>query len=63
MDAALWLKVDSYSLIQALLHLAGRLADEYGVQRLQLRLAASEGQAQLDLVWAVQSVNTEIRGY
>lgn len=57
--AALWLKVDSYSLIQALSHLAGRLADEYGVQRLQLRLAATGDKAQLDLVWAVQAMSTE----
>lgn len=62
-DAALWLKVDSYSLIQALSHLAGRLAEEYGVQRLQLRLAATgeatAAKAQLDLVWAVQAMSTE----
>jgi len=62
-DATLWLKVDSYSLIQALSHLAGRLADEYGVQRLQLRLAAggeaAAGKAQLDLVWAAQAMSTE----
>ncbi len=58
-DAQLWLRVDSYSLVQALLHQAGRLVDEYGVQRLQLRLAAHEGKAQLDLVWAVQAMSTE----
>jgi DNA polymerase-3 subunit epsilon len=58
-DAALWLKVDSYSLIQALSHLAGRLADEYGVQRVQLRLAPAGEKAQLDLVWAVQAMSTE----
>ncbi len=58
-DAQLWLKVDSYSLIQALLHLAGRLADEYQVQRLQLRLGVEGGKARLDLVWAVQAMSTE----
>jgi DNA polymerase III subunit epsilon len=58
-DANLWLKVDSYSLIQALLHLSGRLADEYGVQRVQLRLQPAEGRAQLDLIWAVQAMSTE----
>lgn len=72
-DAALWLKVDSYSLIQALLHLTGRLADEYGVRRVQLRLAlapadadgavgvggSAPDQAQLDLVWAVLAMSTE----
>ncbi len=61
-DAALWLRVDSYSLIQALQHLAGRLADEYGVQRVRLRLARAEGageRAQLDLVWPVQAMSSE----
>ncbi len=61
-DAALWLKVDSYSLIQALQHLAGRLAEEYDVQRVGLRLQPAEGspgRAQLDLVWAVQAMSTE----
>jgi DNA polymerase-3 subunit epsilon len=58
-DGNLWLKVDSYSLIQALLHLSGRLADEYDVHRVQLRLQPAEGRAQLDLVWAVQAMSTE----
>jgi DNA polymerase-3 subunit epsilon len=58
-DGQLWLRVDSYSLILALQHLAGRLADEYEVRRLQLRLVACEARAQLDLVWAVQAMSTE----
>ena len=58
-DPQLWLKVDSFSLIQALQHLAGRLTDEYQVQRLQLRLAEAQGRAQLDLVWATQAMSTE----
>jgi DNA polymerase-3 subunit epsilon len=58
-DTTLWLKVDSYSLIQALQHLAGRLADEYEVHRLQLRLVAAGERAQLDLVWPVQAMSSE----
>ncbi|MDE2368898.1 MAG: DNA polymerase III subunit epsilon [Burkholderiales bacterium] len=62
-DAQLWLKVDSYSLIQALAHLAGRLHDEYEIDRLQLRLASatpgSGERAQLDLVWAARAMSTE----
>ena len=58
-DADCWLKVDSYSLIQALLHLASRLEGEYAVRRFQLRLAVSEGRAQLDLVWAALAMSTE----
>ena len=58
-DPALWLKVDSYSLLQALLYLAGRLADEYAVKLVQLRLARSEGRARLSLVWSGPTVSSE----
>ncbi len=62
-DPALWLRVDSYSLLQALAHLAGRLAGEYGVARLALRLQPTatpgDGKAWLDLVWPVQAMSTE----
>ena len=58
-DPTLWLKVDSYSLLQALDYLAGRLVDEYGVRTLQLRLQPSGAQARLDLVWAGQAMSTE----
>jgi len=51
-DAALWLRVDSYSLIQALLHLTGRLVEDTGLQRVRIRLQPSGERAQLDLVWA-----------
>ncbi len=47
-DAQLWTRVDSFSLIQALLHLATRLSEEYGVQRLQLRLAVASGQSSVE---------------
>ena len=57
MDATLWLRVDSYSVIQALLHLAGRLTQAAGVQPLRIRLQASEGRAQLDLVWGGQALS------
>ena len=58
-DAALWLKVDSYSLLQALVYLAGRLVDEYEVKSLQLRLKPAGTRAQLDLVWVGQAMSTE----
>ena len=71
-DATLWLRVDSFSLLQALASLAGRLADEYGVKLVHLRLgpaavagaagaaAASSGShAHLDLLWAGQGMSTE----
>ncbi len=58
-DATLWLRVDSFSLLQALAYLAGRLVDEYEVRTLQLRLQAAGARAQLDLVWAGQPISTE----
>lgn len=62
-DAALWLRVDSYSLLLALAHLAGRLVGEHGVTRLALRLQPTatpgDGRAWLDLVWPVQAMSTE----
>jgi len=58
-DASLWLKVDSYSLLQALVHLAGRLVDEYEIRAVRLRLSSAGERAQLDLVWAGQAMSTE----
>jgi DNA polymerase-3 subunit epsilon len=60
-DASLWLKVESFSLLQAMVYLAGQLKDEFGVKFVQLRLsvAGSPGKAQLDLVWSGQAMSTE----
>ncbi len=59
-DAALWLKVDSYSLLQALTYLAARLVDEYEIRLIRLRLAAAPGgRAHLDLIWVGQAMSTE----
>ena len=61
-DAALWLKVESFSLLQALVYLSGRLSEEFGVRFVQLRLqpaTGSPGKAQLDLIWSGQVMSTE----
>ncbi|GLS14957.1 exonuclease domain-containing protein [Hydrogenophaga electricum] len=68
-DAALWLRVESFSLMQALAYLAERLAGEFGVRFVQLRLSAmpgggaragaEAGKAQLDLIWSGQAMSTE----
>lgn len=58
-DASLWLKVDSFSLLQALVYLAGRLVDEYELKMVQLRLAEASGRARLDLAWIGQAMSTE----
>jgi len=58
-DGELWLRLDSYSLLQALVHLAARLVDEYGVRLITLRLARAGARAQLDLVWSGPAMSTE----
>jgi DNA polymerase III subunit epsilon len=58
-DASLWLKVDSYSLMGALVHLAGRLVEEHAVKLVQLRLKPADGRAQLDLAWIGPGMSTE----
>lgn len=58
-DPALWLKVDSFALLQALATLGERLVDEFQVKALLLRLQAVDGRAQLDLVWTGQAMSTE----
>ncbi len=57
--AAVWLRIDSHSLIQSLVYLAARLVEELGVKFLQLRLTCVDGIAQLDLVWTGQIMSTE----
>ena len=59
LDAGLWLKVESFTLLQALTYLAGRLVDEFDVKHLQLRLQRAGQRAQLDLVWTGQAMSTE----
>ena len=58
-DASLWLKVESFTLLQALTYLAGRLVDEFDVKFLQLRLRQAGPRAQLDLIWSGQVMSTE----
>ncbi|MCF8168752.1 MAG: DNA polymerase III subunit epsilon [Rhodoferax sp.] len=58
-DPGLWLKVDSFSLTQALDYLAMRLVDEFGIKFFRLRLQAAGNRAQLDLIWTGQAMSTE----
>ncbi len=59
LDAALWLRVDSFSLTQALDYLAARLVDEFDIKFFRLRLQANGARAQLDLIWTGQAMSTE----
>ena len=58
-DDSLWLKIDSFSLIQALAHLADRLAQEYGLRHASLQLGCDATHAQLDLMWSGPTVRSE----
>ncbi|MDG4554265.1 MAG: exonuclease domain-containing protein [Candidatus Competibacter sp.] len=50
-DDTLWLRVDSYTLAQALASLAGRLRDHCGVGKLRFHLSRHGRIAELDLAW------------
>ncbi|MDR3370100.1 3'-5' exonuclease [Rhodoferax sp.] len=58
-DDSVWLRVDSYSLVQALVYLSARLVDEFEVRFLRLRLFAEQGMVKLDLIWTGQVMSTE----
>jgi DNA polymerase-3 subunit epsilon len=51
-DEELWVRLDSYALVQAMVHLAARLRDEYGVRRLELRARPAERYAEIDMAWS-----------
>lgn len=58
-DESLWVKVDSFSLLQALTYLASRLSDEFEVREVRFRLTAAGRLTHLDLIWSGQAMSTE----
>ena len=58
-DPQVWLKVDSFGVLQVLTYLASRLFDEFALRFVQLRLAQVADKVHLDLVWAGQAMSTE----
>lgn len=58
-DAELWIKVDSFSLLQAVGYLVSRLVDEFGVREIRLRLTSAGRLAHLDLIWSGHAMSTE----
>jgi len=58
-DENLWLRVDSFGLLQALRYLALRLQDEYEVREVRLSLTRSGSLAQFDLSWLGTFMNNE----
>ena len=60
LDSTLWLKLDSFALLQAVAYLALRLHDEFQITTVQLRLLPTEGdRVHLDLLWSGQALSTE----
>jgi len=59
LDESIWLRIDSFGLLQALSFLAARLYDEYGIRDVRLALSRGGRLAQLDLVWIGTSMNNE----
>jgi DNA polymerase-3 subunit epsilon len=55
----LWVKVDSFSLLQALTYLARRLHEEFSVREVRFRLTPAGRLAHLDLIWFGAVVGTE----
>jgi DNA polymerase-3 subunit epsilon len=51
-EPVLWLKVDSYSLVQGITYLATRLREEIGIRDLRFRLKREGRLAELDLIWS-----------
>jgi len=58
-DEALWVKVDSFSLLQAVTYLASRLSDEFEIRELRFRLVGSGRLVHLDLIWSGQAMSNE----
>ena len=59
MDESLWVRVDSFSLLQALMYLVSRLSDEFEVREVRFRLSGAGRLVHLDLIWSGQAMSTE----
>jgi len=55
----LWIKVDSFSLLQGVTYLASRLRDEYDIRELRFRLAPADRLVHLDLIWTGAVVGSQ----
>ena len=58
-DGSLWMRVDSFALIQAITFLASRLQDHYAIRELRLRLSAEGKMVFVDLIWSGTPVSSE----
>ncbi len=58
-DPRLWLRVDSFTLVQAISSLAGRLQEEFAVRDVKIRLNGADQHAQFDLSWKGVPMSSE----
>ncbi len=58
-DPTLWMRVDSFALIQAITFLASRLQDHYAIRELRLRLSAEGKMVFVDLIWSGTPASSE----
>jgi DNA polymerase-3 subunit epsilon len=58
-DPAIWVKVDSFSLLQAITYLAGRLNEDFGIRLVRFRLGSAGRMAHIDVIWSGVAVSTE----
>lgn len=58
-DDSLWLRIDSFGLLQVLSFLSTRLHDEYQIREVRLALARDGRLAQLDLIWTGSPMTNE----
>jgi DNA polymerase-3 subunit epsilon len=55
----LWVKVDSFSLMQALTYLVFRLREKYEIREVSFRLAAEGRLAHFDVIWKGASIDSQ----
>jgi DNA polymerase III subunit epsilon len=55
----LWVRVDSFSLLQGLTYLVFRLRDEYKIREVRLRLAAEGRLAHFDVIWSGTLIDSQ----
>ena len=58
-DDEVWIKTDSFSLLQALTYVSVRLKDEFKVREVRFRLARAGRLVHLDLIWTGTVIGTE----
>jgi DNA polymerase-3 subunit epsilon len=59
LDDTLWIRADSFALIQAITFLASRLQDHYDIREVRFRLLAEGKMAFIDLIWSGTTVSSE----